>query len=651
MTTRFRTMTLLLIVVLALAACQAPAAAPAEPAAAPNAEAVVQALADALNAGDVDAAMALMSDNPSFTTDETITGVDAVRGLYEELVAGDFRIQPNVQSVEGDTIKSKTLTWGAGMPPAVEPLEADEVYIVQDGKISSISWTPTEESAKKLAAFMTGMEAEATVQALADALNAGDVDAAVALIADNAIFDMADGEPLNGADQFRELFDYLVAGHFRIEATPKNTDGGTVTTDTKTWGDGIPGGGPNIATEVYVVEGGKITSITWTPTEETMANMEAAAEQPATPEPVKVAVNGVEDIVGVWEGGDMGALQFNADGTFLVAESLAGLPDQANRGKYWFEGSQLVFADEDGSGGGSYAVELWTTEEGNPVSLKLRTVKEPYTERGEVLARAWYWSEAQAADETQVTGPMFTITFDGSKCAYDGPDELPAGQPIIMRIDVENQTKFERYGASVITLEEGKGLSDLKALPATAEPPYVQMYGGMSDILAGSSRQSTIEVLDGPVFIECLTQPPWKRVDALGPIAVAKAEPEQPAFTITFDGDQCAYDGPDTLPSGQRITTVLDVTDQNAYRSYGFAVVTLYGDKTMADLEAWPSTDQPPWTKLYSLTDDIPQGTRFEEDAWLVDGPVYLVCFTATDQDVFKSDVVGPIEVAAATAE
>ena len=528
MTTRFRTMTLLLIVVLALAACQAPAAAPAEPAAAPNAEAVVQALADALNAGDVDAAMALMSDNPSFTTDETITGVDAVRGLYAELVAGDFRIQPNVQSVEGDTIKSKTLTWGAGMPPAVEPLEADEVYIVQDGKISSISWTPTEESAKKLAAFMTGMEAEATVQALADALNAGDVDAAVALIADNAIFDMADGEPLNGADQFRELFDYLVAGHFRIEATPKNTDGGTVTTDTKTWGDGIPGGGPNIATEVYVVEDGKITSITWTPTEETIANLTAAMEASATPEPIKAAVNGVEDIVGVWEGSDMGALQVNTDGTFLVAESLAGLPDQANRGKYWFEGSQLVFADEDGSGGGSYAVELWTTEEGNPVSLKLRTVKEPYTERGEVLARAWYWSEAQAADETQVTGPM---------------------------------------------------------------------------------------------------------------------------FTITFDGDQCAYNGPDTLPSGQRIKTVLDVTDQDAYENYGFAVVTLYGDKTMADLEAWPSSDQPPWTKLYSITfsDDVsPQSTRVEDDAWLVDGPVYLVCFTATDQEVFKSDVIGPIEVAAA---
>ena len=289
-----------------------------------------------------------------------------------------------------------------------------------------------------------------------------------------------------------------------------------MTTDTKTWGDGIPGGGPNIATEVYVVEDGKITSISWTPSEETRANMKAAEEAAATPEPVKVAVNGIEDIVGVWEGGDMGALQFDADGTFLVAESLAGLPDQANRGKYWFEGFQLIIADEDGNGSGSYGVELWTTEEGVPVSLKLNTIKEPYTERGEVLTRVWHWSEAQAADE---------------------------------------------------------------------------------------------------------------------------AESSELMFTITFDGDQCVYNGPDALPPKQRINTVLDVTDQDAYDSYGFAVVTLYGDKTLADLEAWPSTDQPPWTKLYSLTSDIPQGTRFEEDAWLVDGPIYVVCFTATDQDIFKSDV------------
>ncbi len=114
------------------------------------------------------------------------------------------------------------------------------------------------------------------VQALADALNAGDLDATMALIADDAVFQMDFyDETLIGADQFRALFGELIAGHFRIEALPQEVDGGTVTTATKTWGDGIPGGGPNVATEVYVVENGKITSISWTPTEETMAAMEA----------------------------------------------------------------------------------------------------------------------------------------------------------------------------------------------------------------------------------------------------------------------------------------------------------------------------------------------------------------------------------------
>jgi hypothetical protein len=113
-----------------------------------------------------------------------------------------------------------------------------------------------------------------------------------------------------------------------------------------------------------------------------------------TPELVKVAVTELEGLVGVWEGGDMGALQFNADGTLLVSESLAGLADQASHGECWFEGSQLVFADADGSGEGSYTVELRTTVEGTPVSLKFRAVRDPFLDRKEVFTkRRWYWVE------------------------------------------------------------------------------------------------------------------------------------------------------------------------------------------------------------------------------------------------------------------
>ena len=229
----------------------------------------VQALADALNAGDLDAAMTLIADDAVFdmSDGEPLVGADQIRELFDYLIAGHFRIEATPQKTDGGTVMTDTKTWGDGIPGG-GPNIATEVYVVEDGKITSITWTPSEET-------MAAMEAVGMVQALADALNAGDLDAAMTLIADDAVFDMADGEPLVGADQIRELFDYLIAGHFRIEATPQKTDGGTVMTDTKTWGDGIPGGGPNVATEVYVIENGKITSITWTPTEETRANMEA----------------------------------------------------------------------------------------------------------------------------------------------------------------------------------------------------------------------------------------------------------------------------------------------------------------------------------------------------------------------------------------
>jgi hypothetical protein len=108
-----------------------------------------------------------------------------------------------------------------------------------------------------------------------------------------------------------------------------------------------------------------------------------------------LSVTDLEYLVGVWEGSSQGALQFDADGTMLVSESLAGLSSgQASRGECWFDGSLLTFADADGSGEGSYAVELRRTVEGNPVSIKLRAVEDPFVDRREILTkRVWIWVE------------------------------------------------------------------------------------------------------------------------------------------------------------------------------------------------------------------------------------------------------------------
>ena len=263
---------MLAMTMLLVSACVAPIAVPspppAEPAAESDAVAIVLALAENLNASDLDASMTLLADDVVFQIDfydQTLTGIEQVRDLFGELVAGNFRIEITPQAIDGGTVTTETKTYGDGIPGG-GPNIATEIYVVEDGKITGITWTPTDETIAILTASME--QVEATVQAQAAALNAGDVDAAVALLASDSIFEIGgDDEPLVGVDQIRALFDELVAGHFRIEVTPRQVDEWSMTTETKTWGDGIPGGGPNLATEVYVVEDGKITSISWTPIE------------------------------------------------------------------------------------------------------------------------------------------------------------------------------------------------------------------------------------------------------------------------------------------------------------------------------------------------------------------------------------------------
>jgi hypothetical protein len=87
--------------------------------------------------------------------DETYTGVDEIRAWWEDLVAQNFDIEVEVVKVEGDTVTTNTKTWvDFTRELGIAPLEATEVYVVQDGKIVSGTWSPTEESIAKLEAAM-----------------------------------------------------------------------------------------------------------------------------------------------------------------------------------------------------------------------------------------------------------------------------------------------------------------------------------------------------------------------------------------------------------------------------------------------------------------------------------------------------------------
>jgi lysophospholipase L1-like esterase len=139
------------------------------------------------------------------------------------------------------------------------------------------------------------------------------------------------------------------------------------------------------------------------------------------------------------------------------------------------------------------------------------------------------------------------------------------------------------------------------------------------------------------------SEPPVSPTDT--PPAPAEADA---GITVTFDGDQCIYKGPDQVPAG-RISVILDVKDQKDHEEYGLAVLTLDEGKTFEDLDAWSSTDRPPWSQLHGLLEEIPQGSRAETTVTAFEGPLFLVCFTA--YPVTKSGTLGPIAVEpAATA-
>ncbi len=116
---------------------------------------------------------------------------------------------------------------------------------------------------------------------------AGDLEGALAYYADDAVYRLEFmDETYAGADEILAWWEELQEQHFDIEVEVVNVDGNKVTTRTKTWMDFTRemGIAPLEATEVYVVEDGKITSGTWTPTEETVAKLQAAMAPEALPE-------------------------------------------------------------------------------------------------------------------------------------------------------------------------------------------------------------------------------------------------------------------------------------------------------------------------------------------------------------------------------
>lgn len=123
--------------------------------------AVVSAVYDAFNAGDVDALAALYADDAVVEFPDwgdTYTGAEEVDAWVEELVASHFAVEIETLQVDGDTVTARIKAWAdPSRALGIAPLISIDVYTVADGKITSQTSTLTDESAEKLQAAMAAL--------------------------------------------------------------------------------------------------------------------------------------------------------------------------------------------------------------------------------------------------------------------------------------------------------------------------------------------------------------------------------------------------------------------------------------------------------------------------------------------------------------
>jgi len=123
---------------------------------------VLNTLADSLNAGDVDATMALFTGDAiikilygNALPPESYIGREQVRFFMENLVANNFKIQIEILQVLGDIAVTRSKTW---MDPTIQlgiaPMEILETYHIEDGKIKGFVDILTNESVARLKAAL-----------------------------------------------------------------------------------------------------------------------------------------------------------------------------------------------------------------------------------------------------------------------------------------------------------------------------------------------------------------------------------------------------------------------------------------------------------------------------------------------------------------
>jgi ketosteroid isomerase-like protein len=120
-------------------------------------------------------------------------------------------------------------------------------------------------------------EPEAVVTAVFEAINAGDIEAALAYYADDAVVEIVPFATHTGIEEIRAYFEGNAELNAALEYENFQVEGDTVTVTVRYTDDDLRALDLNLeGIEVVTLQDGKIVAETWTATDETMAALEAA---------------------------------------------------------------------------------------------------------------------------------------------------------------------------------------------------------------------------------------------------------------------------------------------------------------------------------------------------------------------------------------
>lgn len=158
-----------------------------------------------------------------------------------------------------------------------------------------------------------GPKPEEVALQLAEAVNAQDMEEALALFADDAVVTSVSPEPFDGKDEIQGWLDGMFADNFQLEAEIEKTSGNLVTERDTMSMDSMSFYGIDTltGTSEVTVDDGKIQAINFSFSDETLGDLQAAP------------FVAPEDLIGIWTVGTI--IQFNEDGTMRVASRLDDL--------------------------------------------------------------------------------------------------------------------------------------------------------------------------------------------------------------------------------------------------------------------------------------------------------------------------------------